>query len=598
MLQSAASTPLLIYDFTDAIHGPQHYTFVDPVHIVEAHTVDDIYPALQAVEDAVQDGYYAAGFLSYESAPAFDPALAVGTPSDLPLLWFGIFTQPLPRDMTSPVGDFQISSWEPTISQAEYQAAIHDIKTAIAQGNTYQVNYTMRLRAAFQGDSLAWYRQLLPAQRAPYAAYLRLGRFQIVSLSPELFFATDGRRIITRPMKGTMPRGRWREDDEAQARRLRDSEKNQAENVMIVDLLRNDLNRVAEPGSVMVERLFELERYPTVHQMTSTISAQLHPQTSLTAILAALFPCGSITGAPKISTMHIIRNLEPTPRGIYCGTIGLLRPTGSAIFNVGIRTVCIDTMTGVAEFGTGGGITWDSSEGEEFCEALTKAEFLRPEIAAFQLLETLRWDGEGYFLLERHLSRLVASAEYFDIPLEPAAVRQELWQHVAAYPHAPRRVRLLVSQSGTVTVESTAFTAAPSIPQPVCLAQQPIDKSHRFLYHKTTHRSVYERHRQQCPTAFDVLLWNESGEITEFTRGNVIAEIAGQKWTPPIACGVLPGTFRAELMANATVHERVLTCAEVQQAERIWFVNSVRGWVLVHLAAPECGQRLLSENDG
>ncbi len=349
---------------------------------------------------------------------------------------------------------------------------------------------------------------------------------------------------------------------------------------MIVDLLRNDLGRVAETGAVRVEELFRVERYPTVWQMTSTVAATLREGVTLDELFAALFPCGSVTGAPKVSTTRFIAALEDSPRGVYCGAVGFVAPGGDAAFNVAIRTVVIDEETGRAVYGTGGGVTWDSTPGGEYTEALAKAKLLTEDAPDFELLETMRLDGSGYHLLEEHLARLEASAEYFDIPVSVADVREALARR-AREEGGARRVRLLVSRDGRVRVESAPLAELPRGPLRVALALTPVKKSDRFLCHKTTNRGQYEARRAEVPGVFDVLLWNEEGELTEFTNGNVVVELEGKCWTPPRACGLLAGTFRAELLRRGEVAERVLTRDDLARAARVWFVNGVRGRVEV-----------------
>jgi len=555
--------------------------FSDPVRIITARTVDEVIPALAEIEKATSQGLWAAGFIGYEAAPAFDAAFRVRTGGSLPLLCFGLF----PRRTTPPDlanGNYSVSDWSTSTSAAEHAAGVGKIREAIAGGYTYQVNYTMRLQAGFDGDSYAFYRRLQRRSHAEYSAYINLGRHQILSVSPELFFHRQGAVITTRPMKGTVARGRWANEDNARRDWLAASEKNRAENVMIVDLLRNDLGRIAQTGTVKVDSLFDIERYPTVFQMTSTISADLKPGATLVDIFRALFPCGSVTGAPKISTMSLIADLENDPRGVYCGAIGYIAPGGDATFNVAIRTVVVDTETGTAEYGTGGGITWDSLAGDEYSEAAAKAAVLRDETPDFDLLETLVLRNGDYALLQRHIDRLLGSAAYFDMDVDESAIRLALTDFASAHSAAPYRVRLLVSQTGQVKVEGQPLGPSPSNVT-VKFATAPVDSSDRFLYHKTTHRSVYEQRSAEHPDAFDVILTNERGEVTEFTIGNIVVDIDGRRYTPTIPSGVLPGTMRAELLEKGEIEERVLTSDEVRRASTVWLINSVRGWVLVSL---------------
>ena len=371
-------TPAAVLDFPDDCPEAGRAFFTRPAEVVSARTHEEVRPALRRVERAAAEGLYAVGFVAYEAAPAFDRALAVKQhPTDLPLLWFGLFDRP--SEIQTAAGEFRVSGWKPSITRDEYERNVEAVREAIARGDTYQTNYTFRLRAHFDGDALAFYRHLSARQRADYCAFLDTGRHQILSASPELFFRLSGRHLFTRPMKGTARRGGTPEEDAAQSRWLEGSEKNRAENVMIVDLMRNDLGRVAETGSVRASDLCRVEAYPTVFQMTSAVEARLRDGATLGDVLAALFPSGSVTGAPKVSTMRLIAALEDSPRGVYCGGVGLIEPGGGAVFNVAIRTAVIDAETGAAEYGTGGGITWDSAPADEYDEALAKAALLKEQ---------------------------------------------------------------------------------------------------------------------------------------------------------------------------------------------------------------------------
>ncbi len=583
-MKSAPTHVRLVYDFPDERDAPRRLRFTQPVEIIEAHTVKEIRPALRAIQTAVDSGFYAAGYVNYEAAPAFDSALAVRDDSKTPLLWFGIFREPSMTEASEQRGEYAVTDWTPSIDRRAYESNVAAAREAISRGDSYQINYTFRMHARFRGDAYAFYQSLAARQGAAYCAYIDTGRFKILSASPELFFRTRGRRIVTRPMKGTVRRGLWVEDDEALAAWLATSEKNRAENIMITDLLRNDVGRIAEIGSVNVRELCRVERYPTVFQMTSTVTARLRAGVSLEDIFAALFPCGSVTGAPKISTTRIIAELEDSPRNIYCGSVGFITPHGrEAVFNVAIRTVLIDGETGEAVYGTGGGITWDSTPADEYEEALTKAALLRAETPEFELLETLRLERGAYTLLDRHLRRLVDSARRFDFTVSTDAARQTLELHAREFPDETRRVRLLVSKNGTMRVESSPLDELTSEPQPVGLAVAPVSRHDLFFYHKTTRREIYEQRRADDATVFDVLLWNEDGEITEFTNGNLVAELEGELLTPSRACGLLAGTLRAELIESGVIREFVITRTQLARCSRLWLINSVRGWVPVSL---------------
>ncbi len=556
--------------------------FTEAQQIIVAQEVDDVLPALHEIERLVQrNDWYAAGFLSYEAASAFDPALVTRPTTGFPYLWFGLYPQPRLIELPKPERPKEILNWQPTVERASYNSAISKIKHHIAAGKTYQVNHTLRLQTDFTGSPWDFFLHLAQNQNN-HAAYVDVGRYVICSASPELFFQLDENTIMCRPMKGTIGRGRTTREDHERAEWLKNSEKNRAENVMIVDMIRNDLGRIANTGSVRVPHLFEVERYPTLWQMTSTVAAETN--SSLTEILTALFPCASITGAPKVSTMKIIAELENTPRKIYTGSIGYISPWREAKFNVAIRTALIDRESRKAEYGVGGGIVWDSNSADEYAEALLKANVLSGQTAPFSLLETMLWTpGEGYFLPEKHLARMLDSANYFDIPLTKEKL-QEYFGQISSNFERPQRVRVLLDQAGKLASEATPFEPETSFEVlKVCLARQPVDSNDVFLFHKTTRRTVYESAREGLDDFDDVLLYNESDELTEFTIGNLVAELDGQLLTPPIACGALPGTFRAHLVESGQIVERTIRVDQLGDCTKIFRVNSIHRWQEVKL---------------
>ncbi|MBK9084708.1 MAG: aminodeoxychorismate synthase component I [Sterolibacteriaceae bacterium] len=574
----------LVFDFADASGLRTRQVFSDPVEVVVAHSIDEVRPAMRRVEAARRDGLYAGGLISYEAAPAFDAACKTRPAGELPLLVFGIFDRLAGDPWRRAAGSFARPEWRLDTSEADFCADVESIRAAIRCGDSYQVNYTIRGNARLDGDDFAYYEQLRLAQASDYCAYLDLGRFRLLSASPELFFrwtieANDAAGLLnTRPMKGTAPRGRWPDEDAALAEALYASEKNRAENVMIVDLLRNDLARLSAPGGVSVPQLFSIERYPTLFQMTSTITARTRPAVTLDDVFAALFPCGSVTGAPKIKTMEIIAGLERTPRGAYCGAIGLVGPQG-AVFNVPIRTVTLDTRDGSMVCGLGSGITWSSDAQEEHAEVITKSHFLTREPENFELFETLLLHDAVYTLRSRHLARLTRSADSLGFAFERESLDRALYAFAAAHPAGRHRVRLLLAKDGTERIEGTALPERDPAQVTVALADTPVARSNRFLYHKTTQRACYDAQTAAHPAAFDVLLWNEDGELTEFTRGNVVVELDGRRVTPPIVCGLLPGTLRAELLQQGEIVERVIHKSDLARAKSLWFINSVRGWL-------------------
>jgi len=556
--------------------------FANPHCVVSADKAQDVHGALQNIEELVnKNDWHAAGFVSYEAAPAFDGALRVLNSGDFPLLWFGLYPEPhilkTPEVFAQRVAEDQpISNWQTSIDREGYNAAIDKVKDYIAQGKTYQVNYTMRLNSDFNGSEWDFFLKLAQTQNK-YAAYIDTGRHVICSASPELFFKLDGNKIFSNPMKGTASRGYTTSEDKTQADWLHSSIKNRAENVMIVDMIRNDLGRIAEIGSVKVPELFTIEKYPTLLQMTSTVQARTNAP--LNEIFSALFPCASITGAPKVSTMNIIAKLETTPRKTYTGSIGFIAPNRKAQFSVAIRTALIDRETKSAEYGVGGGIVWDSTSADEYSEALLKARVLTESPIEFSLLETILWTPQdGYFLLEKHIQRLRDSAGYFDASFSTESLTLHL-ERISAEFNSAKRVRILMNKAGEISVEAKDSSTL-NKPFKAALAEQPINSGDVFLYHKTTNRKIYPIPSKGRD---DILLFNENNELTEFTLGNLVVEIDGELITPPLSCGLLAGTFRAHLLETQRVSERIIRKDELGKCTKIFLINSVRKWVDVEL---------------
>lgn len=552
--------------------------FTNPHHIISAARLDDVRRALQEVEKLVKsNNWHAAGFISYEAAPAFDNALQVVSSGVFPLLWFGLYSEPQilqNSEILRALGNLPELTWQAGIERESYNAAIEKVKDYIALGKTYQVNYTMRLNSEFNGTTWDFFLALAQTQNK-YAAYIDTGRYVICSASPELFFKLDGNQIYSNPMKGTAKRGRTTLEDKEQAEWLYHSIKNRAENVMIVDMIRNDLGRIAEIGSVQVPELFTIEKYPTLFQMTSTIQAKTNA--SYDEIFSALFPCASITGAPKVSTMKIIAELETTARKIYTGSIGYIAPNRKAQFSVAIRTALIDTETNKAEYGIGGGIIWDSTSADEYNEALLKARVLTDPPIQFSLLETILWTPQdGYFLLEKHIERMRDSAGYFNFSFSSEYLELHL-KNLSAEFNSPKRIRLLLNKAGEISTQTRDFQILEK-PFKVNLAEQPINSDDIFLFHKTTNRKAYPSSTKGMD---DVLLYNEKNELTEFTIGNLVVEMNSTLFTPPISCGLLAGTFREHLLETQQVKERIIRKDELQKCSKIFLVNSVRKWVNV-----------------
>jgi para-aminobenzoate synthetase/4-amino-4-deoxychorismate lyase len=571
----------ILADFPAPNGQVERLSFTAPLEVIVADTIAAVCPALERVAQRTAEGCWAAGYVAYDAAPAFDAALHVAGRAPTPLLWFGIYSAPDRAPYGAVTHDSAAGEWQPHVSRAEYGEAIDDIRERVAEGAFYQANYTVRLRSAWTADALVAYESLRAAQPSSYAMYLDIGRFKILTVSPELFFTRTGRDIVTQPMKGTARRGRWPAEDAAAAATLSASTKDRAENVMIVDLLRNDLGRIAELGTVNVARLFDVERHPTIWQMTSTVRARLRAEATLPGIFAALFPSGSVVGAPKIAAAAWIAEHERAPRGVYCGAIGIVRPGGDCTFNVAIRTLVLDGETGTAEYGAGGGITADSTSAGEYDELLAKAAVLRGAPPEFELIETMRLSDGAYSRRARHVRRVCASAAYFDFADPASAVGRALDERTRASPSGDHRVRLLVARSGTARTEAAPI-APLSAPPPTWrygLSATPVSSRDVFLFHKTTRRQMYEQQRAAHPAADEVILVNERGEITECTIGNLVVQIGSERFTPPLDCGLLAGVFRDELLERGRVTERVLYPADLSVATGVWLVNSLREWV-------------------
>lgn len=575
--------PRVVLDSFSPEEYASSYSFAGFTRLITAATPDEVLPALEQVEQAVQGGLHAVGFLSYEAASALGQNLAAHDVADFPLVWFALYKRRLrtrPSDAgTDKSSGYETGDWSSSTPIEIYGKQVDRIREYIAAGDVYQVNITMQHTFRFSGDPFSYYRDICRAQRASFCAYIDMGRFQVLSASPELFFHLRNGTLTTRPMKGTAVRGRWHAEDEASKDGLKKSRKDRAENLMIVDLLRNDMSKVSVTGSVKVPSLFDVETLETVHQMTSTVTSRFNPQSGMVGLFRALFPCGSITGAPKKRSMEIIKEIEDRPRGLYTGCIGFISPNQEALFSVAIRTVVIDGTAGTGTLGTGSGITWESTAGAEYDECLLKAEFARRLQPEFQLIETLLFEEDiGYFLLERHMARLYRSAAYFGFTLRLGSVLDTL--NLRAQPlQGKNKVRLLLSRNGTFSVQTEQLPSAPEEQMAVVtFAEQPVDSRNPFLYHKTTNRERYRQELAKHPECADVIFRNERGEVTEGALHNIIVNVNGRLLTPPLTAGLLPGTFREELLASQAVREKPLFPDDLKQAEDIFIVNSVRKW--------------------
>ena len=559
-----------IIDFKEL--GLRHL-FTKPIKELKTRDIDQVETLLREVEAYQEAGFYAVGYVSYEAAPAFEKKLAVH-PAPLMgeyLLYFTIHqeveTLPFPEDYEAV--DLP-ANWKEEVEAPAYQEAIKTIHHHIRQGDTYQVNYTVQLSQELKSDPLAIYNRLVVEQKAHYNAFIQHDDVSILSISPELFFEQDDRLLTTRPMKGTTRRGLTNQADLKEAAWLEADPKNRAENMMIVDLLRNDMNRISEIGSEQVTRLCQVEQYSTVWQMTSTIESRLRPEVDLVQTFQALFPCGSITGAPKISTMEIIQNTELAPRGVYCGTIGILLPKGKQIFNVAIRTLQMQGTKAI--YGVGGGITWDSKWEGEYQETKQKSAVLYRQEPRFELLTTGRIHQGELTFLEQHLTRLREASRYFAYPFNEPKLLNELQEQLAHVdPSLDYRCRIALQRNGSFQLTITELTDLPASYLQAQLTEQKLDLATPFTYFKTSQRD----HLSQSD--HEQIFHLPDGTLLETTIGNLVLEIEGQLYTPPAHLPLLDGIYRRHLLETQQVEEKLLTLNDLTDADRIYACNALRG---------------------
>lgn len=547
------------------LDGGVRQAFASPRQVIRADRAGEVPAALAAAEAALAQGRFVAGWLGYELGYALEPRLAGLTP--VPLLRLGIFDGP--TEALPAAGRAYAGPLTPEWNAADYGARFGAVKDYIAAGDIYQANLSFRARFPFLGEPRALYEQLLRASGAGHCGYVDDGERQILSVSPELFFDLSRDGLLTvRPMKGTAPR---EGNDTGEREALAASVKNRAENLMIVDLIRNDLSRIAESGSVEVSDLFKVETYPTLHTMVSTVTARKRTGIGLTDILRALFPCGSVTGAPKIRAMEILRELEASPRGAYCGAVGCFSPDGSARFNVAIRTLTI--CGGRGEMGIGGGVVQDSHEDSEYAECLLKARFFDAARKPLELIETLRWDN-GFVRLDGHMKRMEGSAQALGLPYNSCTARIALQQAITGRT-GPLRVRLTLNEEGHH--HATAHELGGDPPHwTYTVSPERTDSGDALLRHKTNWRDLYESEVKRLGTD-EVIFCNERGELTEGARSNIFVRRGDVLLTPPLSAGVLDGRLRAELIEQGRARETALMPGDL--GGEIFFGNSLRGLI-------------------
>lgn len=563
--------------------------YCDPVDVVRCDRVEDVSSALGRIEDGLSRGLHAAGFLSYELGYAFEPRLVASIPQvrALPLLWFGLFREPLQipaAQLDQAFGALgappPLGAVHPRLDAPAHAARVRRVLDYLHAGDAYQINLTFPIDFRYEGDPVALYAALRSSQPVAHGGIVAIDDASILSVSPELFLEVESGRATTRPMKGTAPRRDGPEAERAAVEELQADPKQRAENLMIVDLLRNDLGRISAMGSVEVPSLFQVETYPTFHTLTSTVTSRLRPGLSLEELLRAVFPCGSITGAPKLRAMEIIRELEDGPRDLYTGSIGQISPNGDLRFNVAIRTATI-FPGGAGRYGVGGGIVTDSRAADEYSECLLKARVLTDLTDDYGLIETLGWSREiGFTRQQLHLDRLDRSAKALGFCFDRDNAETRLAALIESLaPQGNRRIRLELHRNGMLDIAAPILAAEPDRPLEVVLAAARADEGDPFLRYKTTRRGIYE-------TAFAVaaehgadeaVFQNRAGFVTEATRSNIFVERDGLLLTPPLSDGLLPGVLRQTLIESGRALERHLLPDDLAQADRWFLGNSLRG---------------------
>lgn len=596
------------------------YIFHDPIALLHFGKEQSLAHFCEQAQTYLNQDLYLAGWFNYEFGYALEPSFQhlLQTCPAPTLATLGVFKEPIiydhktatfsgPLPPSSPfhherdqADGFSLAKIHPNMDQETYLNCLQTIKNYIEAGDTYQVNFTLKLLFEFNGNPETFYSALRRSQPVSYAAFIKLAETNVLSFSPELFFQKDGNNCQVKPMKGTIGRGMTLEEDQQLAETLKKDSKNRSENVMILDLLRNDLGRLCSNGGVQTTSMFDVEAFTTLQQMTSTVTGRLRPNITLQEIFKALFPCGSVTGAPKIRTMEIISELEAGPRGIYTGAIGFIGPRArKMIFNVPIRTIVVDGNQ--AEMGIGSGITYDSSPEDEWQECLLKAKFLTSHHPDFQLIETILWTApDGFYLLALHLKRLCESAAYFNFHCDEKEISQQLNTLLPVLnQHQAVRVRLLLYRDGTLELSTTPCNAPQNLffPTPlpqdeeklphITISRQATDSRSAFFYHKTTHRALYtsERDKALNQNFVEVLFENERGEMTEGSISTLFIRKNTIYFTPPVNCALLAGTLRQHLLTTfpGQVQEALLTRADLETAEAIFIANSVRGIIQVRL---------------
>lgn len=589
IINKVTSTPNAAFFYTPQFYGKSDsYLFLKPEIIVTIKSLRNLDEKLKQIDDLIRKGFYGYSLMNYEAGYLFEKTLNKFLPKNKKLIQFFFYDKKNVQKIKSSEIDFneqeifEIKNFRLNTTKKEFTHSINAIKSYIEEGDTYQVNYTVKGKFKFEGSYSGLFSNLVFNQSAKYIAVINNNSNIIISLSPELFFEINGREIFSKPMKGTARRGIDASNDSLIKYELERSEKNRAENVMIVDLIRNDLGRISEYGSVKVKNLFEVEKYESVYQMVSSIDSKLRKQVKLSDVLKNIFPCGSITGAPKIRTMEIIKKLEKEERGIYTGAIGLIT-TKKKTFNVPIRTLCIDKKTGKGEIGLGSGIVWDSVAEEEYEETKLKGKFLSEPEKPFEIFETMLIENGKIFLLDEHLDRMQKAAEYFLFCFDRKNILSQLDRLIKQKIYNSQRLKITLNKFGKLSYQLTEITSIPEEVK-VIISKNKIDSQNKFQYFKTTNRELYNREYKKYSDKgfFDVIYFNERGELAEGAITNIIIYKNDVISTPPLSAGILLGVYRKYLLKNnSMISERKLFKEDLLEADKIVLTNSVRSEVVV-----------------
>ncbi|MBE0571325.1 MAG: aminodeoxychorismate synthase component I [Ignavibacteriaceae bacterium] len=571
----------------------QSYIFIKPLEIISVYKKEDLDYAFKIIQKLIDKGYYGYSMIKYEAGFIFEEKLSKYMSGDCEkLIQFFFFDKCEVKQIKSSKiifnefskNKYSVKDFKLNRSDTQFFDDIKKIKRHIKEGDTYQVNYTVKGKFNFSGSRSSFFQQLLFNQSAKYSAFINNDEQFITSLSPELFFHQKDREIISHPMKGTIRRGHNHSLDRIAETELKSGEKNRAENVMIVDLIRNDFGRICRYGSVKVPEIFQIEKYESLFQMVSEVEGKLRKKIKMLEILQNIFPCGSVTGAPKIRTMEIINEIEKEKRGIYTGSIGLVTPEELKM-NVAIRTITINKNSGNGIMGLGSGIVWDSNPQSEYEEVLLKSKFLTEPLDYFEIFETMRYENGEIKLLDQHLARIKSAADYFLFKFNEKKIRKQLIKSVEDIDkQKPKKIKLSLTKWGKIKVDlSDIPKSAKNIF--AILSQSKIDSTDKFRHFKTTNRKLYDDEYSQYNSKgfYEVLYLNEKDEIAEGSRTNIFLRKGNAWFTPHLDSGALPGIYRnCFIKSNFNVIEKNITVKDLIEADELLLANALRGEVKVN----------------